>query len=162
VGGVSFPIAHGMGTPVPKPNSCFTICFLQLSYVDLDAADLLQFVLVMQKTRFDVQFQKTIISEMSPIHCHIPSSVLSVYSITLGVLVLHRLKHVARNILTHFTKLLFGKFPKNVIQQQKEKVLKSLFLQNEGLEFVQRGVEKNYHMLSYIVDGRRTVNYILK
>jgi hypothetical protein len=124
VGGVCFPIAHGMGTPVPKPNSCFTICFLQLSYVDLDAADLLQFVLVMQTTRFDVQFEKTIMSEMSPFHCHIPSSVLSVYTIPLGVLVLHRLKYVSRNILTHFTKLLFGKFLKNVIQQQKKKSVK--------------------------------------
>jgi hypothetical protein len=73
--------------------------------VDLDAAVLLQFVLVMQTTRLDVQFEKTIISETLPIHCHIPSSVLSVYSLPLGVLVLHRLKYIAQNILTYFTNI---------------------------------------------------------
>jgi hypothetical protein len=122
-----------MGTPFPKLNSCFMICVLELSYVDLDAAVLLQFVLVMQTTRFVVQFEKTIISETSPVHCHIPSSVLSIYSLPLGVLVLHRLKYIARNILTYFTKLIFGKFPKNNIQQQKWKVLKSLSCKTRAL-----------------------------
>ena len=113
---VCFPIAHGMNTPLPKLNTCFTICFLELSYVDLGVAVLLQFVLMMQTAPFDVQFEKTIISETSPIHCHIPSSVLSIFSLPLCFLVLQRLKYITRNIFTCFTKLMFGKFPKNYIQ----------------------------------------------
>jgi hypothetical protein len=60
--------------------------------VDLDVAVLLQFVLMTQTDPFDVQFGTTIISETSPIHCHIPSSVLSIFSLPLGVLVLHGLR----------------------------------------------------------------------
>jgi len=109
---VCFPIAHGMNTPVPKHNTCFTICVLELSYVDLGVAVLLQFVLVMQTTPFDAQFEITIISETSPIHCHIPSSVLSIFSLPPCVLVLHRLKYITRNIFTCFTKQCFKSFLK--------------------------------------------------
>jgi len=89
-----------MNTPFPKHNTCFTICVLELSYVDMGVAVLLQFVLMMQKAPFDMQFETTIISETSPIHCHIPFSVLSIFSLPLAVLVLHRLKYIARNIFT--------------------------------------------------------------
>jgi hypothetical protein len=85
--------------------------------VDLGVAVLLQFVLMMQKAPFDVQFETTIISETSPIHCHFPSSVFLIFSLLLGVLVLQRLKYIARNIFTCFTKLIFENFPKNNIQQ---------------------------------------------
>jgi len=113
---VCFPIAHGMNTPVPELNTCFTICVVELSYVDLGVAILLQFVLMTQTAPFDVQFETTIILETSPIHCHIPSRVLSIFSLPLGVLVLHGLKYITWHIFTCFTKLMFEKFPKNSIQ----------------------------------------------
>jgi hypothetical protein len=114
---VCFPIAHGMNTPLPKLNTCFTICALELSYVDVGVAVLLQFVLT-QTATFNVQFETTIISETSPIHCHIPSNVLSIFSLPLGFLVMHRLKYITWNIFTCFTKLMFEKFPKNNTQQR--------------------------------------------
>ena len=70
--------------------------------MDLGVAVLLQFVLMMQRAPFDVQFEKTIISERSPIHYHIPSSVLSILSLPLAALVFHRLKYIARNIFTSY------------------------------------------------------------
>jgi hypothetical protein len=114
---VWYPIAHGMNIPVPKLNTCFTFCVLELSYVDLGVAVLLQIVLMMQTGPFDVQFKTTIISEKSPIHCHIPSSVLSIFSLPPCVLGLHGLKYIAWNIFTYFRKLKFENFPKNTVQQ---------------------------------------------
>jgi hypothetical protein len=110
-----FPIAYGMNTPVPKINTGFTIRVLELSYVNLRVAVLLQFVLMVQTAPFDVQFGKTIISRR--LHSTVHSSVLSMFSLPLGVLVPHRLKYIARNIFTCFMKLMFEKFPKNNIQQ---------------------------------------------
>jgi len=50
---------------VPLHNLCHTVCELQLSYTDANAAVLLQLVLMMQTCQFAVQFEPMIFWDMS-------------------------------------------------------------------------------------------------
>jgi len=49
---------------VPLHNLCYTVCELQLSYTDANAAIFLQMVLMMQTCQFAVQFEPVIFMDM--------------------------------------------------------------------------------------------------